>query len=128
VAGFVNAAAAAAWARARGGDIALVCAGSLGANALEDQVCAGWLATLLADAERSVSLTPGAAEACATALRYGRNLERLARDARHARSLEARGHGADIPVCLAFDTSVVVPVLCRDGDRCGVDKLVWGPQ
>src|SRR5262249_49024109 len=44
VAAFVNAAAAVAWARGHGGNVVLVCAGSLGTPSLEDQACAGWLA------------------------------------------------------------------------------------
>jgi 2-phosphosulfolactate phosphatase len=129
VAAFVNAAAAAAWARERTGDVVLICAGSLGKPSLEDRACAGWLAALIAAAEPTVTLTPSAHEAREVGLRYGKDLEGLARDARHARTLQAKGHGADLAVCLALDTSPVVPVLLPVNDEGGgVDKLVWGPR
>jgi 2-phosphosulfolactate phosphatase len=129
VAAFVNASAAAAWARERTGDVVLICAGSLGTPSLEDQACAGWLTTLIAAAEPTVTLTPRASEARDIGLRYGKDLEGLARDARHVRSLQAKGHGADVAVCFALDTSTVVPVLMRGGEGGpGVDKLVWGPR
>jgi 2-phosphosulfolactate phosphatase len=129
VAAFVNAAAAAAWARERAGDVVLICAGSLGRPSLEDQACAGWLATLITEAEPTVTLTPGAREAAELGQRYGKDLEGLARDAQHARTLAARGYGADVGLCLRLDTSTVVPVLIRGGEGGrGVDKLVWGPR
>ena len=123
VAGFVNAAAAAAWARERAGDIVLICAGALGESSLEDQACAGWLTAMLAAAEPAAVLTPLAREARDVGLTYGKDLERLGRDARHARQLVAKGHGGDVAVCLALDTSTVVPILAP-----GVDKLVWGSR
>ena len=123
VAAFVNAAAAVAWARGRSGDVVLICAGSLGSPSLEDQACAGWLATLLAAAEPAATLTPMAAAAREVGLAYGKDLERLARDSWHARRLAANGHGADVAVCLTLDTSTVVPMLAP-----GVDKLVWGSR
>jgi 2-phosphosulfolactate phosphatase len=123
VAAFVNATAAAAWARERPRDVVLICAGSLGKPSLEDQACAGWIAALVASAEPRVVLTPTAREAREVGLTYGKDLERLARDSRHARQLDAKGHGADVAVCLTLDTSTVVPTLTP-----GVDKLVWGSQ
>ena len=64
-----------------------------------------------------------AAEAREVGLAYGKDLERLARDSQHARQLAAKGHGADVAVCLTLDTSTVVPVLLP-----GVDKLVSAPR
>lgn len=123
VAAFVNVAAAAAWAGSRDGDVVLVCSGSLGAPSLEDQVCAGVLVARLAADTPAATLTPAADEAQALGRRYAKDLERLARDAPHARGLARKGHAADIGVCLALDTSPVVPVLVP-----GVDKLVSGPR
>jgi 2-phosphosulfolactate phosphatase len=123
VAGFVNAEAAAAWARARGGNVVLVCSGSLGKPSLEDQACAGWLAARLGTVESGFTLTPAAGEARDVGLAYGKDLERLGRDARHARQLVVKGYGADVALCLALDTSTVVPILLP-----GVDKLVSGPR
>ena len=123
VAGFVNADAVAAWARERSGDIVLMCAGALGTPSLEDQACAGWLTALVVAAEPDASLSREAQEARAVGLAYGKDLERLGRDSRHARQLVVKGHGADVGVCLTLDTTTVVPTLGP-----GVDKLVWGSR
>jgi len=123
VAGFVNAGAAAAWARERSGDIVLICAGALGKPSLEDQACAGWLTALLVTAEPAATLTPAAEEARDLGLTYGKDLERLGRDSRHARQLAVKGHGGDVAVCLTLDTTTVVPILGP-----GVDKLVWASR
>ncbi len=123
VAAFVNAAAAVAWAHAREDDVVLVCAGDLGASSLEDQACAGLLAARLSAADPDARLTPAATAARALGIAYGKDLERLARDAPHARGLIAKGRGADVAACFVLDTSTMVPVLLA-----GVDKLVSGPR
>jgi 2-phosphosulfolactate phosphatase len=123
VAAFVNAGAAAAWARGRNGDVVLVCAGELGTPSLEDSACAGVLVARLAAEVPGAVLTPAAEEAQALGLRYGKDLEQLATDAPHARGLARKGRAADVSLCLTLDTSLVVPVLVP-----GVDKLVSGPQ
>ena len=123
VAGFVNAGAAAAWARERSGDVVLICAGALGKPSLEDQACAGWLTALLVTAEPDATLTPASEEARDVGLTYGKDLERLGRDSRHARQLVVKGHGGDVAVCLTLDTTTVVPILGP-----GVDKLVWASR
>jgi 2-phosphosulfolactate phosphatase len=123
VAALVNAGAAAAWALAQGRDVVLVCGGELGAPSLEDEVCAGLLVARLAAAAPAVTLTPAADAAQALGLRYGRDLERLGRDAPHARGLVLKGRAEDIAFCLALDTSTVVPTLVP-----GVDKLVSRPR
>ena len=123
VAAFVNATAAAAWACAQGGDVVLVCAGELGAPSLEDQACAGVLVARLAAEAPSATLTTAAVEAQVLGERYGKDLERLAQDAPHARKLAREGRGADIAACLTLDTTTVVPVLVPN-----VDKLVSGPR
>ena len=109
VAGFVNLSAAAAWAVQGGRDLVLACAGELGADSLEDYVCAGLLAervTALGDA----SLSTEAGEAVARARAYGKDVGRLAGDSSAARRLAARGRSGDVGACLALDVSAVVPV------------------
>ena len=123
VAAMINATAAAAWACGRGRDIVLVCSGELGAPSLEDQACAGVLVARLAAEAPSATLTQAAVEAQALGQRYAKDLERLARDAPHARKLASKGRQADVSLCLALDTSTVVPVLVPN-----VDKLVSGPR
>ncbi len=123
VAGFINATAVASWARAHIGDVVVICAGTLGAPSLEDEACGGWLAELIARDCPDAVLTPAAQAAREVGLTYGKDLERLARDARHAQQLVRKGHGGDVAVCLALDTTTVVPTLVP-----GVDKLVWGSQ
>lgn len=123
VAAFVNAGAATAWAEAHGGDIVLICSGELGQPSLEDSACAGLIVARLADEIPDAVLTPAAAEARTLGAEYAKDLPRLGHDAPHARSLAAKGRGADLAACLALDTSAVVPVRLP-----GVDKLVSGPR
>jgi 2-phosphosulfolactate phosphatase len=123
VAALVNLGAAAAWALGQGRDVVLVCSGSLGKRSLEDEVCAGLLVAKLSMDAPGAVVTPDADAAQETGRRYGKDLEALARDARHARKLTAQGRGADVAFCLALDTAAVVPVRGTD-----VDKLVVGSQ
>jgi phosphosulfolactate phosphohydrolase-like enzyme len=123
VAALINATAAAVWAGGQGRDVVLVCSGELGAPSLEDQACAGVLVARLAAEAPAATLTPAAVEAQALGERYAKDLERLARDAPHARKLAKKGRQADVAVCLTLDTSTVVPVLVPN-----VDKLVSGPR
>jgi len=123
VAALVNAGAAAAWALRRGTDVVLVCAGALGARAIEDETCAGILVERLAAEATGAALTRSAEAARVLNRRYGKNLESLSRDAPHARGLAAKGYAADLVFCLALDTTTVVPIASPD-----VDKLVSGPR
>jgi 2-phosphosulfolactate phosphatase len=121
VAGFVNLAAAAAWAAAPGCPITLACAGERGSVSLEDQVCAGLLATLLAGSDPPRALTPAAREAARVAARYAGSLRLLREDSRWARHLIRTGRERDVEACLMLDTSTLVPVYRPD-----VDEIVAG--
>jgi 2-phosphosulfolactate phosphatase len=121
VAGFVNLAAAAAWAAAPGSPITLACAGERGAVSLEDQVCAGLLAICLERAAPPRTLTPAARAAARVAAPYAQALGRLRDDSRWARHLIRTGRGRDVDACLSLDTSALVPVYRPD-----VDEIVAG--
>jgi 2-phosphosulfolactate phosphatase len=123
VAGFVNLAAAAAWAAGQGRDVAMLCAGDLGCDSLEDSTCAGLLVERLAARMPGAAMTPAAAAAAVLARRYAGDVGRLAKESRHARRLTAAGRGADVAACLALDVSTVVPVYLPS-----VDKVVVGPR
>jgi 2-phosphosulfolactate phosphatase len=123
VAALINATAAAAWACGQGRDVVLVCSGELGAPSLEDQACAGVLVARLAAEAPTATLTPVAVESRALGERYAKDLERLARDAPHARKLASNGRQVDVEVCLTLDTTTVVPLLVPN-----IDKLVSGPR
>lgn len=121
VAGFVNLSAAAAWATRLGLPIALACAGERGAVSLEDEVCAGLLATRLAESDPACPLTPAAREAARVAEPYGKDLGRLRQDSPWARHLIRTGRSGDVDACLSLDTATLVPVYRPD-----VDEIVAG--
>jgi 2-phosphosulfolactate phosphatase len=121
VAGFVNLAAAAAWAAGPRVPITLACAGERGAISLEDQVCAGLLAAHLERGDPPAVLTPAARTAARVAAPYARALGRLRDDSRWARHLIRTGRGHDVDACLSLDTSALVPVYRPD-----VDEIVAG--
>ncbi|MBI1848700.1 MAG: 2-phosphosulfolactate phosphatase [Candidatus Rokubacteria bacterium] len=122
VAGFVNLSAAAAWAAGQGRDVAVLCAGELGRDALEDSACAGLLVDRLVARLPGATVTPAAA-AASLARPYAADVGRLATDARHARRLVAAGRGGDVAACLTVDSSTVVPVYLPS-----VDKVVAAPR
>jgi 2-phosphosulfolactate phosphatase len=123
VAGFVNLAAAGAWAAGQGLPIALVCAGERGAVSLEDQVCAGMLVTQLAEANPPRSLTDVARAAARAAQRYEKDLGQLREDSPWARHLIRTGRGRDVDACLSLDTSTLVPVY-----QAHVDEIITGQR
>jgi 2-phosphosulfolactate phosphatase len=121
LAAFTNLGAAAAWARAQPRDVVVLCAGTGGALALEDAVCAGMLVARMAARGPGGGwvLTDAAVAARRLAAPYARRLPRLAREAAWARRLAARGHAADVAACLALDTVTEVPVLAAGVVRPG---------
>lgn len=119
VAGFVNAGAAAVWAAGQGRHVLIACAGERGARSLEDLVCAGVLVDRLLATAPSGQPTAAAAEARRLAAPYAGDVGRLARDSSWARRLRSVGRGGDLEVCLALDTTPLVPVY-----RADVDKVV----
>jgi 2-phosphosulfolactate phosphatase len=115
VAGFVNAAAAVRWlARADGGAL-VVCAGESGRFCLEDAACAGLLVDGLRALRPDAPLSDGARAAAALWAHYRGDPRAVLEDAAWARVLEARGRGADLPLCAALDAFDVVPI-ARDGE------------
>jgi 2-phosphosulfolactate phosphatase len=123
VAGLVNLTAAARWAAGRERDVTIVCAGERGGRSLEDHVCAGLLVGGILREVGGATATAAAAGAVAEAARYASDMSRLAQDSPWARHLRRSGRGGDVAVCLALDTSSLVPVLLGD-----VDKVVAGPR
>ncbi|HEY7650184.1 MAG TPA: 2-phosphosulfolactate phosphatase [Methylomirabilota bacterium] len=123
VAAFVNLSAAAAWARAGGRDVTVLCAGERGRISLEDHVCAGLLVERLAGPERDAQLSPRAHDAVTAGASYASDVARLARASSWARRLADRGRGGDVAACLALDTTTLVPVYQPD-----VDKVVSPPR
>jgi 2-phosphosulfolactate phosphatase len=121
VAGFVNNAAAAAWALREGRNVLLLCAGERGARSLEDDVCAGMLVERLLTAQPTAAPTAEAERAADVARPYGKDVGRLAQDSSWARHLATVGRGRDVAACLALDGRTLVPVYLRD-----VDKVVAG--
>ena len=122
VAALVNLGAAAAWARAGGRDITVLCAGERGQVSLEDHACAGLLVARLAS-EPGARLSPRAHEAASAGAGYANHVIRLAQDSPWARRLAERGRGGDVAACLSLDTTTVVPVYRPD-----VDKVVSAPR
>ncbi|HZS32509.1 MAG TPA: 2-phosphosulfolactate phosphatase [Methylomirabilota bacterium] len=120
VGGFVNAAAVARWAARTPADVLLVCAGERGRFCLEDAVCAGLLVRRLrADA---AVLTDAARAAEALWARYASDLRAMLADAAWAQALVQQGRGTDLPLCVALDTSDVVPVVAGEAlVRAGPD-------
>ena len=123
VAALVNVTAAAAWAAGGGRNVAVLCAGSLGAPALEDWTCAGLVVDRLLATLPTAVLGDGARDALDTGLRYRDDLSRLRRDAPWARRLIAAGRSADVDACLRLDTTTLVPRYVPS-----VDKIVGDPR
>ena len=122
VAGFVNLAAAAAWAAAPGCPITLACAGERGCGVARGPgLCRP--PRRPAGGERSVprphrGRPRGGARGRP---RTPRSLTRLREDSRWARHLIRTGRGRDVDACLSLDTSTLVPVYRPD-----VDEIVAG--
>ena len=119
VAALVNVSAAAAWAAGAGRDVAILCAGSRGAESLEDWTCAGLLIDRILATTPTVTLSDAARNALDTGRRYVDDVGRLRRDAPWARRLIAAGRGADVDACLRLDTTTLVPRYVPN-----IDKIV----
>lgn len=90
-------------ATANGGDVLLVCAGQDRRLALEDAVCAGIMLNEIARGRKGIVMGDAATLARQLGRRYAADLSRLARDASHARTLEAAGFSDDVSFCLTRD-------------------------
>jgi 2-phosphosulfolactate phosphatase len=112
VAAFVNLGAVRAHllaARAAGRPVAIIAAGTLGAEALEDTACAGALVEGL-DAN-----TSGPAVDAWRA--HGRDAARVIGAAAHAATLRAAGFGADLALAARTDAHAILPVVTVNGIR-----------
>jgi 2-phosphosulfolactate phosphatase len=100
---FVNASATAA-ALAGERRVVLVCAGKLGAFALEDAACAGWLCARLADAGAELA-GPEARLARALAPRGAAEVRAVLEGSDHGRTLRGMGpdYARDVARCAALD-------------------------
>ena len=123
VAALVNLSAAAAWARAGGRDVTVVCAGEVGRVSLEDKVCAGLLVDSLLGYEPAAELTEAARDAVEVAREYRKAPARLAEDSSWGRHLTAAGRAADLTACLVLDTTTLVPVYAP-----AIDKVIVGSR
>jgi 2-phosphosulfolactate phosphatase len=119
VAAFVNVTAAATWAAAAGRDVAILCAGSHGAQSLEDWACGGLVVERILAAVPTAVLTEAARDALNTGRLYAADVGRLKRDAPWARRLIAAGRSTDVDACLRLDTTKLVPRYVPN-----VDKIV----
>ena len=107
------------WAAAAGRDVAILCAGSHGAQSLEDWACGGLVLDRILAAVPTAVLTEAARDALNTGRLYAADVGRLKRDAPWARRLIAAGRSADVDACLRLDTTKLVPRYVPN-----VDKIV----
>lgn len=114
---FLNAARTAAWARealADGLGVTLVCAGSDGRVAMEDVLCAGYLAHHIAGGADTAGLRDGVQIALALYAGAGGRLAPALMRAHHTQRLIALGFADDVSACARIDSHDLLPVL-RDG-------------
>ena len=110
---YVNVGAVAEAARARGDDVAIVCAGKHKRFALEDAACAGALVRRLANTA-GLDLNDAAEMAGEYDRAHGGSPEAILRRSEHGRDLVEMGFEDDLPVCARVDSVPVVPLL-REG-------------
>lgn len=89
----------------------LACAGSEGAIALEDVLCAGAIASRLQGVEQGVELSDGAKAAMLAYRGAAQDLHAAISTSHHAQSLIEVGFAADIAVAAQIDAVAVVPEL-----------------
>jgi len=111
VCGLVNVEAVAAWARARGDDLTVICSGETGALSLEDTVAAGLLLEAIAGQAGPLEMTDAARACGIVAAHYGHRLDDLLVHSSWARELIARGYRDDLRACLTLSIHADVPVL-----------------
>lgn len=91
-----------------GRDAMLVCAGQDRRFALEDAACAGVLVARIAKGVRGAALGDAARMVRRMARRYSTDVQALATDAAHARTLAEAGFADDVAFCLAHDRTSVL--------------------
>jgi 2-phosphosulfolactate phosphatase len=109
-AALLNRAAVATAMAARDDEEALiVCAGSAGALAFEDVLCAGALVDALLQLERHLLITDAARTALTVWQTYGNRITTAMASSGHAKTLVRAGLSADIAACARLDISPTVP-------------------
>jgi 2-phosphosulfolactate phosphatase len=111
---YVNVGAIAGAVRAKGEDVAIVCAGKHKRFALEDAACAGALIRRIANAAGTLDLNDAAEMAAEYDRAHGGSPEAILRRSEHGRDLMEMGFEDDLPVCANVDSVPVVPIL-REG-------------
>jgi 2-phosphosulfolactate phosphatase len=109
----VNIEAAVRWCLAEPRDVTVLCAGEKGQFALEDAVCAGLMVEHLLAARPDAASSDAATAAQRLGQFYGPRLDRLAAEARWARSLHAKGRAVDLAACLKLGGASLVPELAQ---------------
>ena len=104
-------------------DVTIVAAGKEKQFSLEDAACAGRFVRGLSENGAKLELNDAAHATMLLDKRYGHNLQRMFREAEHARALVNAGFGDDIAVCASVDAYPVVPVYAdRLITRMGPDQ------
>lgn len=91
-------------------NVTIVAAGKDKQFSLEDAACAGRFVRGLMDSGGKLELNDAAHATMLLDKRYGQNLQRMFKEAEHARALVSAGFGDDLAVCGAIDAYPVVPV------------------
>lgn len=91
-------------------NITILTAGRDRQFSLEDAACAGRFVRALARRDARLELNDAARAALLLEKRYGRDLQRLFKEADHARALAGAGFEGDLEICAAVDAFPVVPV------------------
>jgi len=104
-------------------NVTIVAAGKDKQFSLEDAACAGRYVRSLMDGGAKLELNDAAHATMLLDKRYGHNLQRMFKEAEHARALVGAGFGDDLAVCGAIDAYPVVPVYAdRLITRMGQDQ------
>lgn len=111
VCGFVNISRVAAAIRAEARDLTIICAGWENRVSLEDTLCAGMLVDRLLEGGRKADLTDTTYMALWQYHHDQADIALPISRCNHARRLESLGHGVDIPLCIAIDSTPVLPRL-----------------
>ncbi|MEP7348153.1 MAG: 2-phosphosulfolactate phosphatase [Gemmatimonadaceae bacterium] len=90
-------------------NVTIFAAGNDRRFSLEDAACAGRFVRELSGGAK-LELNDGAHATMLLDKRYGQNLQKMFKEAEHARALVNAGFGEDIAVCAAIDAYPVVPV------------------
>jgi len=91
-------------------DVVLLCSGKLDRFALEDAVCAGLMANMMAEINHEATFTDGALAASALAVVHSNNILGMLDLCNHGVYLKSIGMEPDLPVCAEIDRFSTVPI------------------